>query len=310
MLVLFDAPDSFYKELHCIAPDMHVDHLSSRDPGYPEALSKADIIAGWLKSGDLHKATQLRWLQMGSAGANRFVDILPPDVILTNASGVFGIPIAEHVLAMMLAFARGIPESVRAAAKQEWPKAMQLHELYGATCGIIGLGDIGTEVARRAKAFGMRTLAVKRTVTERPDFVDEVWDIAGLDRLLSESQHVVITLPGTPHTHHMIDARRLSLVQQGSFIYNIGRGSVIDEDALVQALSNGYLAGAGLDVFETEPLPQISPLWYMPNVIVTPHVAGSTPQRGVRLAQIILRNVPRYLTGQKLENEVDRQWGY
>lgn len=310
MLIQISIPEEQMQQIQALAPQMRIDKLRRSDLGYYEALREAHIIVGWPRVEDLQQAENLRWLQIASAGANRYVDVLPPHVLLTNASGVFGIPIAEHVLAMMLAFTRGIPTALEAAREREWQKDMSLGELYGSTCGIVGLGDIGTEVARRAKAFGMRVIAVKRTSGQKPEFVDELRDATGLDWLLESSDHMVVTLPGTQHTKNMIDARRLSLMHPGAYIYNVGRGSVIQEPALIQALQEGRLAGAGLDVFAEEPLPAESELWRLPNVIITPHVAGSTPQHGARLAQIVMRNLPRFLADQPLENLVDRYWGY
>ncbi len=170
---------------------------------------------------------------MLDAGDNRVVDLLPPEVMLTNASGVFGVPISEHVLALMLALTRQIPESVRAASGAHWSQTTGRIELFEATCGVIGLGDIGTEVARRAKAFGMRVLAMKRQIGQKPSFVDEIWDVSGLDRLLAESDHIVNCLPGTSHTHHLLDSRRIGLMKQGASFYNIGRGSTVDEAGLI-----------------------------------------------------------------------------
>jgi phosphoglycerate dehydrogenase-like enzyme len=310
MLVQIKIPEEQMRQIQALAPLMRIDCLKRSDAGYFESLQEAQIIVGWPPVEDLQQAKHLRWLQLPSAGANRYVDFLPPQVQLTNASGVFGIPIAEHVFAMMLAFTRGIPKALDAARRNEWLGFMNLGELYGSTCGIIGLGDIGTEVALRAKAFGMHVIAVKRNSGTKPEFVDELRDAAGLDWLLASSDHVVVTLPGTPHTKDLIDAHRLSLMRSSAYIYNIGRGSVIEESALVRALQEGRLAGAGLDVFADEPLPTESELWRMPNVIITPHVAGSTPHHGARLAQIVMRNLPRFLANQPLENLVDRYWGY
>ncbi len=145
--------------------------------------------------------------RLPGVGVNRYIDALPPHVTLTNASGVFGVPIAEHVMGMMLSLVRAIPESVLSAREARWSQNAQRVELFGQTCGLLGLGDIGTEVARRAKAFGMRVLAVKRQLTPKPDFVDELWDLSCLDRLLGESDHLVNTLPGTPHTRHLLNTR-------------------------------------------------------------------------------------------------------
>jgi phosphoglycerate dehydrogenase-like enzyme len=310
MLILSDLPGEAIERIGEVAAPLRVQRVRRDEPAYVELLPRAEVIVGGLWPEDVGGATSLRWLQIGSAGANRILDLLPAHVILTNASGVFGIPIAEHVLAMMLALVRQIPQSVLAANQARWSQQVGRVELYGTTCGIIGLGDIGTEVARRAKAFGMRVLAVKRQASVRPDFVDELRDITGLDRLLAESDHIVNCLPGTAHTFHLLDAGRIGLMKRGARLYNIGRGNTLDEAALVAALESGRLAGAGLDVFEQEPLPADSPLWRMANVIVTPHRSGQSPCNGQRLAEIVLRNAGHYARGEPLENVVDRHWGY
>jgi phosphoglycerate dehydrogenase-like enzyme len=310
MLILSDLPGEAIERIGEVAAPLRVQRVRRDEPAYVELLPRAEVIVGGLWPEDVGRATDLRWLQISSAGANRILDLLPAHVILTNASGVFGVPIAEHVLAMMLALVRQIPQSVLAASQARWSQQAGRVELHGATCGIIGLGDIGTEVARRAKAFGMRVLAVKRQVSVRPDFVDELTDVTGLDGLLAESDHVVNCLPGTSHTHHVLDARRIGLMKRGSRFYNIGRGNTLDEAALIAALKSGHLAGAGLDVFEQEPLPADSPLWRMANVIVTPHRSGQSPCNSQRLAEIVLRNAGHYARGEPLENVVDRHWGY
>lgn len=310
MLILADLPGEAIERIRAAAAPLSVQRVRREDPSFAQLLPRAEVIVGGIWPEDVARAASLRWLQLGSAGANRIVDLLPSHVTLTNASGVFGVPIAEHVMAMMLALARQIPESVRAAGEARWSQPGGRVELYGATCGILGLGDIGTEVARRAKAFGMRVLAIRRQALDRPAFVDALWDVSGLDRLLGESDHVVNCLPGTPHTRHLLDSRRIGLMRRGAYFYNIGRGSTVDEAALVAALQAGQLAGAGLDVFEQEPLPAVSPLWAMPNVLVTPHRSGQSPRNSQRLAEIVLRNVSRYVRREPLENLVDRHWGY
>lgn len=310
LLILTDLPEETVERIHCLAPPLSVWRGRRDEPAYGELLPQAEVIIGGIWPEDAAKATDLRWLQLGSAGANRILEVLPETVMLTNASGVFGVPIAEHVLAMMLALTRQLPASIRAAAEARWSQPVERVELFGATCGIIGLGDIGTEVARRAKAFGMRVLAVKRQPTDKPDFVDALWDLSGLDDLLAASDHVVNCLPGTSHTYHLIDSRRIARMKKGARFYNIGRGSTVDETALVEALRSGHLAGAGLDVFTQEPLPVDSPLWRIPDVLITPHRSAQSPCNRQRLAEIVLDNLERYVRNQPLVNLVDRHWGY
>lgn len=310
MLVMVPLPEESIDQIRRIAPNITIHRLRREVPTYADVLPRADIIVGWPAVEDLPRALRLRWLQLAGAGANRYVDAVPPEVILTNASGVFGIPIAEHVLAMMLALTRAIPDAVRDACQARWSQQAERAEIFGATCGILGLGDIGLEVARRAKAFGMRVLAIKRQLAAKPDFIDELWDLSALDRVLGESDHLVNTLPGTPHTLRLLDADRISRMKRGACLYNVGRGSTLDEAALIAALHSGRLAGAGLDVFEHEPLPATNPLWRMRNVIITPHRAGQSPRQAERFGPIVVRNTDHFIHAEPLDNVVDRQWGY
>ena len=303
ILVLVDVPEDFDDRVERIDDSLTI----RRDA---DALLDAEVIFGRPDIAELSRAKNLKWLQLSSAGANRYVNDVGEDVVLTTASGVYGVPAAEHVLAMMLSLARAIPHSVRAAQSSEWDRSRPCDELFGRTCGVLGLGDIGLEVARRAQAFGMRVIGMKRTRGICPDFVDEVFVVDELDEVLAQSDHIVNTLPDTKDTHHMIDGLALKNVRPGSYFYNVGRGRTVDEAALVGALQQGTLAGAGLDVFESEPLPKKSPLWRMPNVIVTPHVAGSSPREDERVAHIFLENLKRWVDGQPLNNVVDRELEY
>jgi len=212
LLISDEITDEAKAEIRNIAPGIQVSYYHRRHPEYLDALRTADIVVASTGLEDVPEAHKLRWLQLSSAGVGNLPSVLPPHVILTNGSGIYGIPIAEHVLAMMLAMVREIPICVRNASQARWVRMGPKRELYGATCGILGLGDIGMEVARRAKALGMRVVAVKRRPDSKPDFVDELWDTSGLDHLLQQAAHVVRTLPGTAHTRHMLDARRLALM--------------------------------------------------------------------------------------------------
>lgn len=311
VLLLLDPPDDLRAQIAQVDPRLQLHDARTGDDTYHRLLPEARIILGWPRVEDLPDAANLRWLAIASAGATNFAKALPDHVLLTNASGVFGIPIAEHILAMMLALVRGLPSMIRHQDARDWRgDADQRGELAGTVCGILGLGDIGRETARRAKAFGMRVIAVNRTGGPAPDYVDHLADAAGLDDMLAQADHLVVTLPGTDHTHHMLNRDRLAKTKPGARIYNVGRGSTIDENALTNLLRDGHLAGAGLDVFETEPLPADSPLWSMPNVIISPHRSGQTPHHRRRVSEIFLRNLPRFLAGQPLENLVDRHWQY
>lgn len=265
-------------------------------------------------------APDLRWLQLASAGvehAMRAGVVRAEGPVVTNASGVHGVPISEFVLSAMLVWARKWPELLALQREHDWParpaKAqLEGTELFEHTLGVVGLGAIGSAVARLGHALGMRVLATKRTVTsgERTETVDELLPSERLDDLLAQSDYVVLCTPLTRETAHLIDARRLAKMRPNAVLINIARGQLVNEADLVHALQAGTIAGAALDVFEIEPLPESSPLWSMPNVLVSPHISGSTDRYSDRLASLVLENLRRYRAGAELLNVVDPARGY
>ncbi len=278
-----------------------------------EALADAEIVFGSPSQEQLERARNVRWIHIPTAGADRFVRsdlVRERGITITNSSGCFGIPIAEHVLALMLGLTRKLGVTVRNQARSEWVRPGPLGELFGKTVGILGLGDIGTEVARRAHAFGMQVVAMRRRRGTSPPFVVALYGPEETDKVVQAADFLVLCLPGTEATRGILSRQRIESMKPGSYVINIGRGSLIDEPALVDALRSGRLAGAGLDVFSQEPLPTESPLWKMENVLITPHTSGNSPMHPRRTAAIFLRNLERYLKGEPLENVVDLEWGY
>ncbi|NMB45700.1 MAG: D-2-hydroxyacid dehydrogenase [Firmicutes bacterium] len=280
-----------------------------------EDMAWAEIYFGWPPLELLKQAQQLVWVHLPSAGADGYADqevYAHRGVILTNSSGVYGIPLAEHAFSMMLAFSRTLHKYVRFQQEKHWEKLPESGELYGKTLGILGLGDIGTEVAKRAKAFGMQVWGLKRRLTAKPDYIDQLVGPTGLPDLLAVSDYVVIALPLTAQTEKMVGKQELAYMQSHAILINVGRGPIIDQLALIKALQDGQLAGAGLDVFEEEPLPQDSPLWDMPNVIITPHSGGVTPEATRRSTDIFCHNLRLWLEGRKdeMKSVVDMQAGY
>jgi len=288
---------------------------------FARALPDAEVVVtGGLTDDELARAGRLRWLSSVAAGLDEIV--MPPmlarGIVVTNASGVHGPNIAEHLLAMILMFTRGLPKLLRAQLARRWDRNMAsrsaaFDELTEKTLLIVGLGRIGEALAARARPFGVRVIGVKHDPSRRHDAavgVDELVPIGALDEVLGRADHVCVTVPLTPATHHLMEARRLARMRASAFIYNVSRGAVIDEGALVAALRAGKLAGAGLDVFEEEPLPPSSPLWDLENVILTPHVAGITPLYYQRTAALFADNLERFLAGQPLANRFDPARGY
>ena len=223
-------------------------------------------------------AANLKWLHLASAGVEHalYPPLLQRDVLVTNGAGVYAIPIAEHVLALMLALSRRVPEMIRQQDKPEWT-GLSGGELHGATVLIVGVGGIGAKVAQLCKAFGMRVVGIRRHTGMPVACVDSLLAPTDLKAVLPEADWVVLCAPSTPQTQHMIGAAEISLLKPEARIINIARGALIDEAALIQALQEGRISGAGLDVFAEEPLPPDSPLWDMPQVIVSPHSGGASP---------------------------------
>ena len=272
----------------------------------------------------LARAPQLRWFQQWGAGADWLlqepaIQALP--FVLTNASGVHPIQISEHILATMLALARKLPTAVRAQLQGAWTlddrqlseQSLVRHdvfELAGKTVLLVGVGAIGARTARLCAALEMAVWGVRRDPHRPVDHVSRLVGPAELHALLPDADFVVLTAPLTPETHHLIDAAALAAMKPTSFLVNIGRGGLVDEPALIDALQTGTIAGAALDVFETEPLPADSSLWQMDNVLITPHEAGASPHYHERAMAIFLDNLRRYSAGEPLRNVVDKRLAY
>ncbi|HEY3283739.1 MAG TPA: D-2-hydroxyacid dehydrogenase, partial [Armatimonadota bacterium] len=256
-------------------------------------------------------APRLRWIQVGSAGVERYLwpELLESSVLLTSAKGVFDVPIAEHLLAMVLAHARRLPLYRDQQSRRKWHRE-ESRDVQGAVLCILGLGCIGRELARRASALGMEVHGLRRRRREAPEGVTRVWPAEGLHEMLALADYVAVTLPLTPATRGRVGRAELQAMKPGAFLMNIGRGAVIDEEALVDAIRTGRLSGAGLDVFQQEPLPPSSPLWDLPQVILTPHVSGSSPGNHRRTLDLFLDNLRRFTQGEELRNLVDKEAGY
>ena len=274
-------------------------------------LADAEVFFGYHKPDIFRQAKQLRWIQTSSAGLDAILsdELVASDVLITNASGVYAPQVAAQAWALTLAIARGLPTYFRQQQEHHWEWG-PLYALDGNTAGIVGLGGIGRRYAKTASALGMRVLAVDAHHPPQPEEVEAIWGMDRLDDLLAESDVVMISCPYTADTHHLINADRLAKMKPTAILVNIARGGIVDESALVDVLKAGHLAGAGLDVTETEPLPKDSPLWDTPNLIITPHCAGLSPQRNQRMTEFFCANLRRYLAGEPLANLVDKAKGY
>ena len=316
ILLTRNAPEEDLTRIRAVSSHLVVEKAPTMEDALARAAEAEVVFAGrW--SDELWKAApNLRWVQSGGAGVERFLtpEFVASPILLTNAAGIYAIPIADHVIAFMLAFSRGFPHYLRNQAERKWEwdagPSGGGDELNGKTLGIVGLGGIGLEAAKRAKSFGMRVIATRRRPDRSTPFADEVRAPNALPWLLAESDYLALCAALTLRTRHLIGERELRLMKPTAYLINIGRGGLIDEHALVLALQSGRLAGAGLDVFAKEPLPADSPLWSLPNVIITPHSSGSSPRSHDRLMELFCENLRRYLAGEELLNVVDKAEGY
>jgi len=280
------------------------DVIASKEPEvWKKHAKEAEVVAGWRKElADycLTSGSKLQWLQTWSAG----VDSLPleklqsKNINVTSANGVHAYPISETIFALMLGLTRKIHTYVKNQQTKIWDHAHLSLEIHEKTIGVIGVGEIGRETAKIAKAFGMTVLGVRHS-GKPSDFVDEMYTPDQLDQVLPKCDYVVVTLPHTQETHHLFGEQQFNQMKPSAFFINIGRGEIVIEEELISALQEGTIAGAGLDVFETEPLSTESPLWEMENVIITPHTSGATEHYNKRVVEnILIPNLKTYLTGQ------------
>jgi len=312
ILVVADVAERHLSMIREAAPQAQIEQTVDRGRVVRQA-ENADVIVGWnVPREAVQQAKHLRWIHSTAAGVDQLLhpEVVQRDIIVTDSSGIHAEPITEHVLAVMLAFARRLPVATRNQMTHRWDRASVIgEELWGKTVGILGLGSIGREVAARCQAFGMRVIGTKRTPAAVPH-VDQVLPPAGLDEVLRGADYLVIILPLTEQTRGLIGARELGLMKPTAYLINVARGAIVQEAALIAALRTGRLRGAGLDVFEREPLPQDSPLWEMEQVILTPHVSGAVPDYYDRALPLFCENLRRFLTGAPLLNMVDKRQGY
>ncbi len=260
-------------------------------------------------------APQLHWVQASMAGAGEVAEragLQNTDVIVTTASGVYSGSLAEFAMMAFLAHAKDL-DRLRCDKEARLFEQRPVDTLWGKTLCLVGVGSIGRAVAVRAQPFEMHIVGVKRRVSEDDaawDYADELYVTRDLREALGKADYVVATLPGTPETHHLLDAEAIGAMKEGAYFVNVGRGKVVDEEALVEALKSGHLSGAALDVFEVEPLPEENPLWVLENVIVSPHSTDIVPGINELQTDLFCENLKRYLEGKPLINELDKKLLY
>ena len=314
-------------ELHVMATDADGsgDGMANLDPALLEAAREAEIYLGYgVPAALLREGKGLRWVHSGAAGVRGSLtpEMLSSRVLFTNSKGIHGPPMADTALGMILHFSRGFDFGIAAKARGRWEKDAfyaadnPLVEVAFSTVGVFGFGGIGREVGRRVAALGARVLAFDRgpeafeASGSSLQGVEPLHGPHGFHRLLTESDFLVITAPETPETRGVFDAAALSRMKPGATLLNISRGRLVEEAALVSALTDGRLRGAGLDVFWEEPLPEGHPLWTLPNVLILPHVSAVSRHFWRREADLILENLRRYLNGEGLLNLVDKEAGF
>ncbi len=299
-------------------PEMRVLHLPNYD-GLPKELPDTDIFVGYsLRAEQLKAASKLKWIHSTAAGVAQlmYLELRDSGILVTNPSGIFSVPMAEHTMGLLLALARNFPDSVRHQdhahwSQQElWDKPQHLTEINGKVLLIVGYGSIGREVAKRARAFEMRVWGVTRSGEGDRTHAEKIFAAAKLREALPEADYVLIAAPETAETRHLMGATEIAKMKRGARLINVGRGSLLDEAALLRALESGALGGAAIDVAKLEPLPAESPLWKAPNLLITPHTSGVSDRLWDRQAGVLLELLERWFDGRELFNRVDFARGY
>ncbi|MEN8098239.1 MAG: D-2-hydroxyacid dehydrogenase [Chloroflexota bacterium] len=332
VLVASPFPSKLLDKIRMVSPEIQLEYHPLKRGEFPplEVMKEAQVLYTWATLPTPDQAPNLRWIQFHSAGIDHVSDkpIVQSDVLITTTSGIHAVPMSEYVMAMILAWSHRIPRMIKLQEKQEWPSGRWTKfvpdELRGATLGLIGYGSIAREIARLADAFGMKVLATKRdprqvidtgyilpgTGDPEASIPERIYPSTAIKSVVSESDYVVLCLPLTEDTKYVVNSDVLGSMRPDAVLINVSRGGLVDQTALIEALRNDLIAGASLDVFEEEPLPVDSELWTLENVIISPHVAGFTPQYDERAVDLFATNLERYLDGRPLLNLVDRSIGY
>lgn len=290
--------------------DVEVHFLPLGEALQPQ-VADVEIIFGYISEDAISAAPALCWVHQPHAGVEGFMypAFKESNIVLTNCRGLYGTQIAEHAFALLLSLTRQIPAQLEFMKAKHWER-IPCVELAGMTMGILGLGGIGRAIATRAQTFEFDVIAIDSEPVDKPDTVSQLFGLDGLMTFLAKSHILMVCCPSTPKTHKILSHAQFNQMPDASYIVNVSRGKVIDEEALIASLRNGKLAGAGLDVTYTEPCPPDSPLWEQQNVILTSHSAGASQHIRRRAMQLFIDNLHRYMQGEPLVNVVDKQKGY
>jgi len=312
VLSILSLSDEQVNRIKSVSDSVNVVLAKTREEQLVEVVD-ADAIFGGFNRQLFERAQKVKWVQVTGAGVDGvlFPEFVESDIILASAKGYVGTHLADQTWALLLGLLRGVGRAVR---ERTWDNRMSIRnetwELDGRTLGIVGLGGTGIEVARRAIGFSMRVIAVDPEEVEQPDFVDEVWKMDRFYNLLEQSDVVAICAPLTDETRGMFNIEAFQRMKSHALLISVTRGKIVDEASLLQALEEGLIGGAGLDVTPQEPLPQDSPLWDMKNAIITPHVAGGSPLRMDRTVDLFCENLKRFLAGERMISVIDKRKGY
>lgn len=270
-----------------------------------EECAQADIFIGMFNPRQMQAAKNLQWLQASTVGVDRYEGYVDTKkTLVSNSQNLFNKCMGEHTFAMMIAWSRALLLQRDSQNRHEWVLYEVPSDLFDKTVAVIGLGGIGTDVAKKCKAFEMHVIGVRRNLGNKPDFVDELYSLDQIDEVLAKADFVILAVPLTEQTYHLINRETLKKMKPTAYLLNVARGEVVDTDALVEALQNKTIAAAGLDTVYPEPLPADHPLWSMENVFITPHRANASPTTNRFRFKFYYENLKRYLAGEPLKNQV------
>ncbi|WP_315073717.1 D-2-hydroxyacid dehydrogenase [uncultured Clostridium sp.] len=313
ILVLLPIDERQRKIIECVSPNSNYVYKSKEDVD-KETVEQAEIIIGNPPPEMLVNSNNLKWLQLNSAGSDAYIKegILKGDVLLTNATGAYGLAISEYLVGILLQIFKKLYIYRKNQKQHLWKDEGQVKSIYNSKILIIGLGNIGEEFAKRVKAFGAYTIGVRRSNNNKPECIDELYLIDKIDELLPVADVVMLSLPSTKETYKMFSRDKLKLMKKGAVLLNVGRGNVLDTEALCDLVEDNHLLGAGLDVVDPEPLPADHRIWDVENIIITPHISGGyhIPETLEKIVEISAENLRSYTSDKKLMNIVDFNTGY
>ncbi len=313
ILVVLPVEDRHKELLKSSATDADFEFIPAKDVTEEQA-HEADIIIGNVAPELIKGTSKLKWLQLNSAGTDGYTTegVLPKETLLTNATGAYGLAISEHMIGSLLCIMKKLHLYGADQPKHVWNDYGNVASIYGSKTLVVGFGDIGSEFAVRMHALGSQVTGIRRNKTEKPDYLEALYQMDAFYECLKTADIVATCLPGTKETYHIFDKKAFAQMKEGAFFLNVGRGSAVDSYALADALNSGHLAGASVDVTEPEPLPSDHPLWDAKNLLITPHISGNyhLKETHERIVRIAADNLDRFMRGEKLRNVVDFATGY